>query len=148
MTRPARLAMMQAHRDSLSIVFVSHEDEVPVTVALQPSTAHALRHLYALHAHADGCRPSPPTQLHVDLLLRALRSVGSRPICVLVRPGPYPAFWLQLTGAHGIQDLHLDVLDAACLLMSRKIAIQLLPARPEDWDEALQRLLADHDGPA
>lgn len=147
MSRPARLAGMQARSDSLTIVFVTDDAEVPVTVALQPSTAHALRHLHALHAHADGCRSSPSTQLHVDLLLRALRSVGGEPTCMLVRPGACPAFWLQLTGAHGTKDLDLDVLDAACLLMSRKVTIQLLPTRTGDWDEALRRLIADDEGP-
>lgn len=147
MTRPARLTRMQAHAEALEFVFVTDGAAVPVTVDLQPRTAHALRHLQALHANADGCQGAPPTQPHVDLLLRALRSVGGDPHCVLVRPGPCPAFWLQVTGSHGTKDLDLDVLDAACLLMSRRLAVKLLPMPPADWDQALRRLIADYEQP-
>lgn len=48
---------------------------------------------------------------------------------MLVRPGPCPAFWMQLTGAHGTEALDLDVLDATCLLTLRKVPIQLLPTQ-------------------
>lgn len=147
MTRPARLARMQAHAEALEFVFVAEDAPVPVAVELQPRTAHALRHLHALHAHADGCQGAPPMQRHVDLLLRALRSVGGEPTCVLVRPGPCPAFWLEVTGAHGTKELDLDVLDAACLLMSRKVAVKLLPMPPADWDQALRRLIGGLEGP-
>lgn len=147
MTRPARLARMRAHAEALEFVFVTDDAAVPVTVELPPRTAHALRHLHALHAHADGCQGAPPMQLH-DLLLRALRSLVGEPTCVLVRPGPCPAFWLQVTGAHGTKDLDLDVLDAACLLMSpHKVAVELLPTPPADWDQALRRLIAENEQP-
>lgn len=90
MTRPARLVGMHAHTESLTILLGTDDAEVPVTVGLQPTTAHALRHLHAVHAHGDGCQASPPVQLHVDLLIRALQCLGGRPTCVLVRQGPAP----------------------------------------------------------
>jgi hypothetical protein len=145
MSRPARLVAMHAHPDSLTILLGTEDAEVPVTVGLQPTTAHALRHLHALHAHADGCQTSPPVQLHVDLLIRALRCLGGQPACVLVRPGPCPAFWLRLDGAAGTRELHLDVLDATCLLLSRRVAVELIEEPATDWDEALRRLVADRE---
>lgn len=148
MTRPARLVAMQAHQNRLTILFGTDDADVPVTVGLASTTAHALRHLYALHAHADGCHNSPPAQLHVDLLVRTLRTLDSRPVCVLVRPGPCPAFWLRVAGADGHRDLRLDLLDAACLLMSRRVAIELLPTPQADWDRALRRLVAEQDEPS
>lgn len=147
MSRPARLVAMHAHPDSLTILLGTEDAEVPVTVGLQPTTAHALRHLHALHAHADGCQASPPTQLHVDLLIRALRCLGGRPACVLVQPGPCPAFWLRVAGTPETRDLHLDVLDAAYLLMSRRVAVELIDHPTTDWDHALRQLVADEEEP-
>lgn len=145
MSRPARLVAMHAHSESLTILLGTEDAEVPVTVGLQPTTVHALRHLQALHAHADGCQASPPTQLHVDLLIRALGCLGGRPTCVLVRPGSCPAFWLRVTGSPGTRELHLDVLDATCLLLSRRVAVELVDDPETDWDEALRQLVADRE---
>lgn len=146
MSRRARLVAMHAHPDSLTILLGTDDVEVPVTVGLQPTTAaHALRHLHALHAHADGCQASPPLQLHVDLLIRALQCLGARPACVLVRPGPYPAFWLRVAGTTGTRELHLDVLDATCLLMSRRVAVELIDHPQTDWDHALRQLVTDQE---
>lgn len=143
MSRPARLVAMHAHTGSLTILLGTGNGEVPVTVGLEPSTAHALRHLHALHAHVDACQASTSTQLHVDLLIRALGCVGGRPTCLLVRPGPRPAFWLRVAGAPGTRELHLDVLDATCLLLSRRVAIELVGEPDRDWDEALRHLVAE-----
>jgi hypothetical protein len=145
MSRPARLVAMHAHPTSLTMLFGTGDVEVPVTIGLQPTTAHALRHLHALHAHVDGCRASPPVQLHVDLLVRALGCLGGRPTCVLVRPGPCPAFWLRVDGTPGTRELHLDVLDAVCLLLSRRVAVELTGTPETDWDQALRRLVADQE---
>ena len=145
MSRPARLIAMHVHAHSLTILLGTDDAEIPVTVGLQPTTAHALRHLHALHAHADGCQASPPIQLHVDLLIRALRCFGGRPTCVLVRPGPCPAFWLRVAGTPGTRELHLDVLDTTCLLMSRRVAVELIDHPETDWDQALRQLVAERE---
>lgn len=41
-------------------------------------------------------------------------------------PGPCPAFWLLIAGTPGTRELPLDVLDASCLLMSRRVAVELI----------------------
>lgn len=146
MSSPATVVAIRAHPGSLTMLFGTDGVEVPVTVGLQPTTEHALRHLYALHAHASGCHASPAVQLHVDLLIRSLRCLGGRAACVLVRPGRYPAFWLRIAGPDRTDDLPLDVLDATCLLMSRRVPVVLLDRPAADWDDALRQLVADQDG--
>lgn len=135
MSRPACLVAMHAHPESLKILLGTEDAEVPVTIGLQPATAHALRHLHALHAHADGCQASPPIALFVDLHIRALGCLGGRPTCVLVRPG-CPAFWLRVAGSPGTRELHPDVLDATCLLLARRVAVELVDHPETAWDEA------------
>lgn len=147
MSRPARLVAMHADPERLTILLGTEDAEIPVTVGLQPTTAHALRHLQALHAHADSCKASPPIQPHVDLLIRALGCLGGHPTGVLVRPGPRPAFWLRVTGGPGARDLSLDVLDATFLLLSRRIPVELLDHPDTDWDEAFRQLVADQQQP-
>lgn len=145
MSRPARLVAMHAHPDNLTILLGTDDAEVPVTVGLQPTTAHALRHLHALHAHTDGCHASPPIQLHVDLLIRALDCLGGHPSSVLVRPGPPSRLLAPRRRPPGTRELHLDVLDATYLLMSRRVPVELIDHPKTDWDHALQQLLADQE---
>jgi len=146
-TEGAELLGLHVTTSSIRFVFLTEADEVWVELPLTPAAYHALGHLAAVHGHDPGCASAPA--VHVDLLLRALAASDTRPACVVVRVLDRPKVWLRLTGRRGPVDLDLNVLDAFCLLTSRRIAVQLQragPPRPDevtagDWDAALRRLL-------
>lgn len=141
--QPAKLVELRAHDACLTVILDTQRGHVPVDVQLQPMTAHALGHLYALHAHAPGCGAG--VEVHVDLLLRCIGSLGALPATVVVRDGSPPAFWLRLLRpCAGEIHLDLNILDAVCLLMSHRLPIQLERGGPDtDWDAALRGLHDD-----
>jgi hypothetical protein len=143
----AELLGLHVNATSIRFVFLTEADEVWVELPLTPAAYHALGHLAAVHGHDPGCASAPA--VHVDLLLRALAASDTRPACVVVRVLDRPKVWLRLIGRRGPVDLDLNVLDAFCLLTSRRIAVRLerpVPPEPDDtaagdWDAALRRLL-------
>jgi hypothetical protein len=136
--RCASLAAVRADAEALSLLFRTSGGEVPVTVPLDLRTAQALRHVHGLHGHT--CHGAP--DVHVGLLLRAVEAVGGAVTRVVVRPGAEPAFWLRVGDADGWTELDLDVLDAASLLLSRRVPVELVDVPEGTWDGALVALLA------
>jgi hypothetical protein len=141
MTRSAELAAMHVHRDELTYLFRLADREIPVTLPLQPHTAHALRHLYALHAARTPCHAAPDSSAAAELLLRTASALGAVRCCITVRPHPEPAFWLTIDDGRTSHDLDLDVLDTAAVLLSRRVPITVVETSDTDWDLALQALL-------
>lgn len=139
----ADLVAMHAHADTLLLLFRTADGQVPVRVPLEDRTAHALRHLQALQAHKHGCGQS--AQVHVDLLLRTIETLGAAATRIVVRPGSAPAFWLRVGDRDRWTELDLDVLDAASLLLARRLPIELTDPSAPDWDIALQRLVGEQD---
>lgn len=137
----AVLTAMRGDADCLLMLFRTADGEVPVSVPLQPATRQALHHVHGLVAHS--CRSAP--DVHVGLLIRAVEALGGAATRIVVRPGPAPAFWLRLGDAHGWTELDLDVVDAASLLLSRRLPVELVPTPDSTWDGALERLLEDAD---
>lgn len=125
---------------------------VVIAVPVGEVAGYLLPHVHALHGHAQGCRGR--TDVHVDLLLRCCRLLGSGSQRLVVRDGEAPAFWLEVETASGDRaHLDLGVLDAVVLLASRRVPVALeapaagCPApsgvKAGDWDAALQALLQD-----
>lgn len=146
MTTPARLVAMHTHPERLTWLFDTGDSEVAVSAGIDHDVAHAVQHLHALHAHSPSCQRSPRSQVHVDLLIRTVASMGGRADTLLVRAVGEPAFWLRVIGPDGVREVELDLLDATCLLMSQRVPVLLLGADEADWDRALARLVAGEDG--
>lgn len=136
---PCRVVAMEATDHELLLVVEAGGRSLPVMVALSPPAVHALRHVCALHGHDRGCPAD--TQVHVDLLRRALWAAGAWPLCLLIRPDPVPAFWLRVATREGTAELALDVLDAAALLLSGRLPAAMVSAQADVWETTVERLL-------
>lgn len=145
MSSPASVAAIHAHPGSLTICSAPATPRAPHRRAAAPHGACPASPA-RLARPRSSCQASPAVHLHVDLLIRTLRCFGGRAACVLVRPGRFPAFWLRIAGRDRTDDLNLDVLDAVCLLMSRRVPMVLLDHPAADSDAALRQLVADEDG--
>lgn len=136
-----RLVALRADHDRLLVLLEADGRDVPVTIPINASTAHALRHLHALHVHPAGC--GKRRLVHVDLLLRAVRAGGAWPLCVVVRPGPEPAFWLRIVRADEPVEVDLDVLDAVALLLADRLPITITDVDHDPWERTIDQLLTD-----
>lgn len=117
--------------------------DVPVVVPVEPRTLNALQHVAALHGHDRGCPLQTSSQ--VGVLARSLHAAQAVPLCVIVRPGDDPAFWLRLAGDRGPTDVRLGVLDAVALLLSEQFPVALEVPDDDPWERTLQALIADRD---
>lgn len=117
-----------------------------VSVPVETAEVHALHHLHALQeAPASAGLPRRPA---VDLLLEALEAVDAEVGALVVSGGPPPRFHLRLRGVTGQREIAIDALDAAGLIFSRRVELEVRAPVP-DWDRELADLLdrADGDGP-
>lgn len=137
MTGPAKLVAMRAQGELLTLLFERDGAEIGIDLPVEKRTLHALHHVTALHGHQPVC--GQRLDVHVGLLFRVLAATDAVADTVVVRPGPPAAFWLRLRRDGQLLDIDLDVLDAACLLMSRRLPVHL--ADEVDWDAALRRLV-------
>lgn len=123
----------------LTMLLNVRDEQIPVELEIQPATQHALRHIHELHAPVDG---DAYLEVHVDLLLRCLGSLGVLAVAVVVRADTHPGFYLRLLRpCAGEIHLDLNVLDAVCLLLSRRLPVQVEHQETRNWDVALHRLL-------
>jgi hypothetical protein len=136
-TEPAKLVALRARDKMLTLLFERAGSEISVDLPVEERTLHALHHVTALHGHQPAC--GQRLDVHVGLLIRALAATDALPDTVVVRPGPPAAFWLRLRRDGRLVDVDLDVLDAACLLMSQRLPVRF--AEELDWDAALRRLV-------
>lgn len=131
---------MRASGGSLTLLLDARDGPVTIELEIQPATEHALRHIRQLHAPVDG--GDVHLEVHVDLLLRCLGSLGALALAVVVRADTPPGFYLRLLRpCTGEIHLDLNLLDAACLLLSRRLPVQVERNETRNWDVALRRLL-------
>lgn len=136
-----RMVALRASHDHVLLLLEAAGRDVPVEVPIDASTAHAMRHLHALHAHPARCAPRRPS--YVDLLLRTLRAAGSWPLCVVVRPGPDPAFWLRIVAEADAVEIDLDVTNAVVLLLADRLPVTVTDLDHDPWQTTFDRLLAE-----
>lgn len=136
---PCHVVAMEAAGGQLLVVVESEGRTLPATVALSRAEAHALRHIYALHAHRETCPAE--LQVHVDMLWRSLDAAGARPERMLISADPTPGFWLRIATRDGTADVALDVLDAAALLLSERLPAALVAPTVDVWEVTVDRLL-------
>lgn len=136
-----RLVVLRAEHDKLLVLLEVEGRDLPVAVPIDARTAHALRHVHALHARPAHCAQRRP--IHVDLLLRAVRACGAWPLCVVVRPGPDPAFWLRIVRDGEPVEVDLDVLDAVVLLLADRLPVTVTDVDHDPWQHTIDRLLTD-----
>ncbi len=140
MPKEATLLEMRAGPGCLAILLSVGDGSVQVEFDLGPATVHALRHVGALHGHVEGC--DARVEVHVDLLLRCLGSLGVLALAVVVRTDEPPGFYLRLLRpCAGEIHMDLNVLDAVCLLLSRRLPVQVERHATMNWDVALRGLL-------
>jgi len=140
--RSCRVVTLVADHQQLMLLLEADGHDVPVTIPLQRHTAHAVQHLAILHGHPPGCGAAP--DVHVGLLVRCLRATGGWPLLLAVRPAPDPAFWLRVVASDGRHvDVDLGLLDAAALLMSRRLPLALVDGGPDPWERTLGQLLSE-----
>lgn len=135
------LVALRAGHDHVLLLLEADGRDVPVEVPIDPGTAHAMRHLHALHAHPARCATRRSS--YVDLLLRTLRAAGSWPMCVVVRPGPDPAFWLRIVVEGEAVEIDLDVVNAVVLLLADRLPLTVTDLDHDPWQTTIDRLLSD-----
>lgn len=142
--QPCKVVCLNADEQELVILLEADGHDIPVHVPVPRTAMAALPHLAALHGHASGCRAGKG-DVHVGLLKRSLRASGSWPLCVVVRPGDTPAFWLRVVREDGPVDVDLGILDAAALLMSRQVPVVVDLSVDDPWARTFATLLDDGD---
>lgn len=138
MAETAELVSMRAMGTSIAMIFRDACGEVGLVADADEAVIHALHHHRSLLQGGGGGVPD-----HGRLLGRVLGAAGAHLSRVLVRPGLRPAFWLRVVGAQRSSELHLDVFDAAVLLLAGRVPVELVPPIAIDWDHGLQELLDD-----
>lgn len=109
-----------------------------VAVPVDHAELHALHHLHALH---EGGPCSGRTRRPgVDTLVDAVVAAGGRVEALAVSAGPPVRFQLGVDGPTGRREVDLDVLDAAAIIFSRRVRLEVRAPAP-DWDRALAELL-------
>lgn len=136
-----RMVALRAGHDHVLLLLESEGRDVPVEVPIDRSTAHAMRHLHALHAHPARCAARRSS--YVDLLLRTMRAAGSWPLCLVVRPGPAPAFWLRFVTDAEAVEIDLDVINAVVLLLADRLPVTVTDLDHDPWQTTIDRLLSD-----
>lgn len=133
------LAVLRATDDELVMVLQVDGSDVPVHLPIDAATRRALQRVHALYGHHPSCRAPAPAG--PDLLRRALRAAGAWPLCLLVRPGPEPAFWLRIVAAGDPVELDLGVVDAVAMLLAGDLPIVLTDTDHDPWQQAIDQLL-------
>lgn len=136
-----RMVALRAWHDHVLLLLEDEGRDVPVEVPIDHGTAHAMRHLHALHAHPARCATRRSS--YVDLLLRSLRAAGSWPLCLVVRPGPEPAFWLRIVVDAEPVEIDLDVVNAVVLLLADRLPVTVTNLDQDPWQATIDRLLSD-----
>ncbi len=139
--RGCRTVALRAGRDHVLLLLEVDGRDVPVEVPIDAATRHAMHHLHAMQAHPTRCGTSPST--YVDLLLRSLRATGSWPLCLVVRPGPDPAFWLRLVVDAEPVEIDLDIVNAVALLLADRLAVTITDTAHDPWQHTIDRLLTE-----
>ncbi len=129
----------------VSLLLEVRDEPLPLELEIQPATEQALRHIQELHAPVD--RHHVHLEVHVDLLLRCLGTLGVLALALVVRAETPPRFYVRLLRPCA-DEIHLDInlLDAACLLLSRRLPVQVEHEDTRNWDVALRRLLDQERG--
>lgn len=136
-----RMVALRAGHDHVLLLLEAGGRDVPVEVPIDRDTAHAMRHLHALHAHPARCASRRSS--YVDLLLRTMRAAGSWPLCLVVRPGPEPAFWLRFVADAEAVEIDLDVVNAVVLLLADRLPVTVTDLAHDPWQATIDRLLSD-----
>lgn len=136
--RSCRAVFVRADDQTLTLLLDASGHDVPVTIPLPERAAQTLDHLAILHGHSQGCGAAP--DVHVGLLVRSLRAAGAWPLLLVVRPAPAPAFWLRVMTTDGPVDVDVGVLDAAALIMSRRLPLALVDTGADPWERTIAQL--------
>lgn len=136
--RPGGLGRLQLRAGELHLEVLDDDGRyLEVSVPVDRARSHALHHLHALHGH--GCR-ALEQRPGVDLLLAAVAANDGRLVSLVVEAGPPPRFSVAVEGRHGRREVPVDVVDAANLIFSRRVRLEVRGERP-DWDAELRNLL-------
>jgi hypothetical protein len=108
-----------------------------VEVPLDPARRHAVHHLHALHDDATRCGAAPRTP--ADLLLDTVAVLDGQVQALVVAEGPPATFHLAVRGPFGVREVALDPVDAAGLIFSRRVRLDVRSAAI-DWDAELRQL--------
>ena len=128
-------------RDGVLHLEVLDDDghHLAVAVPLDHAGLHALHHLHALHEEPTAAALT--TRPCVDVLIETVAAVGGHVHALVISEGPPPAFHLAVRGITGVRDVAVDAIDAAGLIFSRRVRLEVR-ADPPDWDRELADLLA------
>lgn len=67
----------------------------------------------------------------------------SWPLCLVVRPGPEPAFWLRVVADAEPVEIDLDVINAVVLLLAERIPVTVTDLDHDPWQATIDHLLTD-----
>ena len=134
---PGGLGRLRVHDGMLHLEVLDDDGHhLEVSVPVDDGQRHALHHLHAaLHRCDESARPL------VDVLFASLAAVDARATALRIAAGPPTTFALLTHGPWGAREVALDVVDAAALIFSRRVPLQVA-APGVDWDRELGQLLA------
>lgn len=140
---PGGIGRLRVHDGLLDLEVLDDEGHhLVVQVPVDHAAVHALHHLHGLHADAAPSRLA--RRPGIDLLVDAVEAVEGSVGALVVSAGPPPRFTLRLRGPCGAREVALDAVDAAALIFSRRVRLEVR-ADALDWDHELGRLLRHGD---
>jgi hypothetical protein len=140
--RPGGLGRLQVRRGTLHLEVLDDDGHhLELALPVDHARTHALHHLHAVQA--DPHTRTLPSRPQVDLLRRSLAALGARAEALVVAAGPPASFHLAIRDATGQRcEVTLDVVDAAGLIFSRRVPLEVR-APATDWDHEVAELLSD-----
>lgn len=131
----ARVQSMHVDSARLRLVLLSMEQVHTIDIPVEDWQSRALQHLHDPTPDCPGVGPAA-----LGLLRRVADRLGGTVCRAVVQPGPTPVCVLRIGDHAGHEDLAIDIVEAALLMSSRAIPVEVGPTAAVDWDAALQTL--------
>lgn len=135
MSSCARVQSIHVDGVRLRLVLITLEQVHTIDIPVEDWQSRALQHLHDPKPDCPGVG-----QAALGLLRRVADRLGGVVCRIVVQPGPTPVCVVRIGDHAGHEDLVIDVVEAALLLSSKAIPVEVGPPAAVDWDAALQTL--------
>lgn len=142
MNHCAHLTSMRVRDNVLQLTLRSGSHDIAVRAPLSHVQAHALRHAHAAERLRDDATCGAPL---LGLLTAVADAAGGALTAVVIDlRGPTPSFRLRVGSPDRWREMPMSANDTVLLLAANRLPVEIVtPPVPDDWDDALARLVAE-----
>lgn len=138
----AHLMSIRVRDGALQLTLRSGDHDIAVHAPLSHAQAHALRHAHAAERLRDGATGNAAL---LDLLTAVADAAGGAVTAVVIDlRGATPSFRLRVGSPDRCSEVPVSANDMVLVLARNRLPVEVAtPPVPEDWDDALARLVAE-----